>query len=460
MGNSRKKRGSNRPRHVFKNRRMPHQKRKLKVTGKTNTTLATPLPTEIQELEHTTIEGCRIINIEKLNQYMKELALHASSCGGSFILNGETRYGLASILTAHCSACTHKITLESSPKVKGPRNYSRWECNLAAVWGQMVTGGGHSHLEECLSVLGVPVMSKSTFINTEHDIGEWWKEKLMESMIDAGKVEKRLAEVRGSYHDGVPAITVIVDGGWCKRSHKHSYNANSGVAIIVGRETGQLLHIGIRNKFCTACARNIPKDKHRCFKNWDASSSEMETDVVVEGFTEAERVHGVHYITFIGDGDSSVYPSLIQRVPGYGHCIRKLECANHACKCYRGALEKLVHDNPSYKGRGGLTEKMRRKLVSGARCAIKMRSKEVDRREGIKLLKRDLLNGPNHCFGNHQHCSPDFCTTARERLQLLPDSPVPGTSAPLDNTVEVSAVEDDIHDESDDLACKFFITPA
>ena len=278
----------------------------------------------------------------------------------------------------------------------------------------MVTRGGHSHLEECLSVLGVPVMSKSTFINTEHDIGEWWKEKLMESMIDAGKEEKRLAEVRGSYHDGVPTITVIVDGGWCKRSHKHSYNANSGVAIIVGRETGQLLHIGIQNKFCTACAHNIPKDKHRCLKNWDASSSEMETDVVVEGFTEAERVHGVHYITFIGDGDSSVYPSLIQRVPGYGHCIRKLECANHACKCYRGALEKLVHDNPSYKGRGGLTEKMRRKLVSGARCAIKMRSKEVDRREGIKLLKRDLWNGPNHCFGNHQHCSPDFCTTARE----------------------------------------------
>ena len=80
---------------------------------------------------------------------------------------------------------------------------------------------------------------------------------------------------RGSYHDGVPAITVIVDGGWCKRSHKHSYNANCGVAIIVGRETGQLLHIGIRNKFCTACARNIPKDKHCCFKNWNASSSEM-----------------------------------------------------------------------------------------------------------------------------------------------------------------------------------------
>ena len=108
MGNIRERRGSNRPRHVFKKRRKPHQKRKLKVTGNTNTTLATPLPTEIQEPEHTTIEGCKIISIEKLNRYMKELALHASSCGGSFILNGETRYGLASILTAHCSTCIYR----------------------------------------------------------------------------------------------------------------------------------------------------------------------------------------------------------------------------------------------------------------------------------------------------------------------------------------------------------------
>ena len=45
------------------------------------------------------------------------------------------------------------------------------------------------------------------------------------AMLEAGKEEKRLAEERGDYHQGVPAITVIVDGGWSKRSHKHSYNA-------------------------------------------------------------------------------------------------------------------------------------------------------------------------------------------------------------------------------------------
>ena len=46
--------------------------------------------------------------------------------------------------------------------------------NLAAVWGQMSTGGGHSKLQETMCVLGVPVMSARHFINTEREIGESW----------------------------------------------------------------------------------------------------------------------------------------------------------------------------------------------------------------------------------------------------------------------------------------------
>ena len=275
--------------------------------------------------------------------------------GGSVVLTGEVRDGLASIMSSHCSTCNHTITLETAQKVKGPRGYRRWECNLAAVWGQMVTGGGHSQLEETMSILGVPVMTKSSFVQSERDIGEWWRLELQESMAAAGKEEKRLAEESGSYHDGVPAITVIVDGGWSKRSHKHSYNAKSGVGIIIGQRTGKLLHIGVRNKYCTACTQGIPQEQHACYKNWDASSSEMEINIILEGFKLAEQVHGVRYTRFIGDGDSSVYPTLIQNVPGWGYAIKKLECANHGCKCYRGGLEKLVQENPAYKGKGGLT---------------------------------------------------------------------------------------------------------
>ena len=38
-----------------------------------------------------------------------------------------------------------------------------------------------------------------------------------------------------------PVNGITVDGGWSKRSHKHSYNAKSGVAVVIGKATGKLL---------------------------------------------------------------------------------------------------------------------------------------------------------------------------------------------------------------------------
>ena len=56
---------------------------------------------------------------------------------------------------------------------------------------------------------------------------------------------------------------------------------------------------------------------------------------------------------------------------------------------------------------------MRQKLVSGACCAIRMRSYETDVKKAVELLNRDLLNGPLHCFGIHFY----FCTVAREKQE-------------------------------------------
>ena len=36
-----------------------------------------------------------------------------------------------------------------------------------------------------------------SFVQIEHDIGEWWQENLWGSMLEAGREEKRLAEERG-----------------------------------------------------------------------------------------------------------------------------------------------------------------------------------------------------------------------------------------------------------------------
>ena len=107
-------------------------------------------------------------------------------------------------------------------------------------------------------------------------------------MFKTGREEKQIAEQTKNYHEGVPAITVVVDGGWSKRSHKHSYNANSGVGVIFGATTKKLLYIGIRKKYCAVCSiaqkHSSPSPQHMCFKNWSGSSNAMEADIIAAGF--------------------------------------------------------------------------------------------------------------------------------------------------------------------------------
>ncbi len=113
-----------------------------------------------------------------------------------------------------------------------------------------------------------------------------------------------------------------MDGGWSKRSHKHSYNAKSGVAVVIGNVTKKHLYLGVRNKYCSICTvaanKGIPPKEHHCFKNWDGSSCAMETDMLVEGFKASESMHGLRYMRMTGDGDSSVLANIQTNVPGWG----------------------------------------------------------------------------------------------------------------------------------------------
>ena len=167
-------------------------------------------------------------------------------------------------------------------------NDTHYTTNVQAVLGQVATGGGGEHLEEQLACLQIPSVTKTTFIQLEPHLGTVFEQLVGDSLVAAGKEEKELAIAHGRYHNGVPAITVVVDGGWSKRSHKHSYNAKSGVGVIFGAATKKLLFIGVRNKYCSICAiseqKNSPPPPHQCYQNWSGTSCAMEPNIIVEGF--------------------------------------------------------------------------------------------------------------------------------------------------------------------------------
>ena len=102
-----------------------------------------------------------------------------------------------------------------------------------------------------------------------------------------------------------------------------------------------------------------------------------------------------------------------------------------------------------HKGKGGLTEKMRKRLTCSARCAIKMRSREEDKSKALTLLKRDLINGPYHCFGHHSNCSPDFCQAVRDSRAAANRESQPAGNG---NTCTTEITDD--YDEDADITCK------
>ena len=68
-----------------------------------------------------------------------------------------------------------------------------------------------------------------------------------------------------------------------------------GVGVIFGSATGQLLFIGVRNKYCSV--RSLAKQKeqsvkqNRCYKNWTGSSTSMKADIIIEGLNQSESMH-------------------------------------------------------------------------------------------------------------------------------------------------------------------------
>jgi len=118
--------------------------------------------------------------------------------------------------------------------------------------------------------------------------------------------------------------------------------------------------MGVRNKYCSVwhetTGNTVPT--HDCFLNWDQSLSAMETltSLWLDFFNLKSSMVSATHIS----GDSSVYPA------GF-HMATFL---NVPTTSFWTTMENLVHDKPSYKGRGKLTESMRNKLTKAACCVI------------------------------------------------------------------------------------------
>ncbi|XP_044759630.1 uncharacterized protein LOC123317261 [Coccinella septempunctata] len=182
--------------------------------------------------------------------------------------------------------------------------------------------------------------------------------------------------------------------------------------VIIGSETKKPLFLGVRNKACSACSfyrnRNIPPKSHICAMNFSGPSTGMEQDIIVEGFSKSIEHHGVMYKYLIGDGDSSVYARVVEKV-SYGRDVVKIQCANHMTRCVSDKLHRLSKNTSfNISNRKILTKKDGpisniERLVKSVRTIVKNNAQDT------VMLRNDLRNALYHVFGNHSNCRDSYC---------------------------------------------------
>ncbi|KAF2879566.1 hypothetical protein ILUMI_26591 [Ignelater luminosus] len=137
--------------------------------------------------------------------------------------------------------------------------------------------------------------------------------------------------------------------------------------------------------------KNERSREHVCFKNRNASSGAMESDLIMEGFNENIATHNVRYLKFISYGKSSVFVKIREKVV-YGTEVMKIHCTNHAVKNCGKALYKIRNETSvAVSGRKLLTAKNIKALQD-----IEMKVLSINAHGLVEDLKADLLNGPNH----------------------------------------------------------------
>lgn len=373
----------------------------------------------------TRIDGRRIVELDRFIKQLIDVADHnfGECLFEDTVVTKEIKNGLQSKLIFQCQNCGKKF-----PPILTNEDTKTTETlcvNSTAVLASNMIGIGYSQMKQFTSVLDIPTMCADRFKSLNDDIGAMWEITAEQSMKEAAEEERQAAIARGDIdeEDGIPFISVVTDGCWCKRSYNKNYNALSGVAAIVGATFGKVLWIGVRNKYCVICVRNKNKNTtppdHFCTRNYTGPSSDMEWQSIVQGFEKSVEMYNLRYMTVIADGDSSTYSKLLEKRPYQHRIIEKDECCNHLLRNFRKQLESSATGCP--RGLTKHVENNLQRIRKGISCAVKNRnSEQIDENEKVSLLKSDISNVIHHVFGDHSNCPEYIKENCKEEENHIP----------------------------------------
>jgi hypothetical protein len=230
------------------------------------------------------------------------------------------------------------------------------EADLLLIFSCLEIGQGFQHYERILSSFGMSSKNhyyykcKRYISKCSHTYYEEKRALLKQCIF------KKYAEL-GIYPDdaGILDIDVSYDGTWMTRGHR----SNIGVGIVMEAYTGFALDFEVLCKYCDQCKKidNYLKEKkidqaeyenkkmnHAsfCSLNFEGSSGAIEQEAAKIIWSRSIDNLQMRYTTFIGDGDSSAYNTVVNL--GIYDIIKE-ECVNHVCKRLGTRLRKLKADH-------------------------------------------------------------------------------------------------------------------
>ncbi|CAG5120197.1 unnamed protein product, partial [Candidula unifasciata] len=110
------------------------------------------------------------------------------------------------------------------------------------------------------------------------------------------------------------AITVSCDGTWQRRG----FQSKNGVVTLltVDGPNSKVLDTAVLSNYCNPCAKHKKTKTEAEFQAWKLSHAQnCDKNHTLEMFRRSEQLYGLHYVSFLGDGDSKSYKSVANAEP-------------------------------------------------------------------------------------------------------------------------------------------------
>lgn len=286
-----------------------------------------------------------IVNLKKIEEMLQNIAV-CKECNGNLSVSTDQRLGLSVVISFQCNDCGIKTSKRNDNEL----NNCKSELNIRLVYGLRSIGKGESSAKTLCGVMNLPNPPLFRYYNKYlRDVA---KEVCLDSMKEA--VEEAVEE-----NDGNRDITAAFDGTWQRRG----FSSLNGVTTATSASTGMVLDAKILSKYCRCESRFDNVHTEECSANYKGTSGGMEVDGIVSFFTRSQALYDIRYKHFLGDGDSSAFPTVAALQPyGPDFEVTKLECVGHIQKRMGSRLRTLKTKSGKNKLLDGKTIGGRKRL--------------------------------------------------------------------------------------------------